>query len=330
MGNRTHNLFLSSVAVLLGAWAGPGLAAGPAILSAPDSASRSWSVQFDNDLLSGTHRDEDYSWGLGLTFAQDTKSATQVGLIAMTPRDLTVAVPLPEDRPYASLLFVTRAGIDVEETQGRATFSSITVGMLGLDAAEFLQRQIHGAIGGQDPRGWSHQISAGGEPTARILRAEQWLLLLAAPWTGGRPELKATLTGSAGYLTEIGAGLSLRWGRIESPWWTHTPELTDYIATPIGAFAGRRQGQPEFYFFAGGRVKARAYNAFLQGQFRHSDVRLASDDLARVQGEAWAGVVTGWPTLRITYTLRLASREVDTGNPARTLVWGAIAVDKAF
>lgn len=334
MGIKARKRIVGWVGLLLGAWAGLGLAAEPAVLSdgieARDPSSRFWSVQFDNDLLSGTHRDEDYSWGLAATFAHDEMSATQFGLIAMTPRDLTIKEPQANDRPYASLVFMTRAGIEVDAAAGRATYSSVTLGVLGLDAAEFLQRHIHSAFGGKDPQGWQHQVSAGGEPTARLVRAEQWLLVSSAPWAWGRPEIKATLSGSAGYLTEGSASVSMRWGRVESAWWTHTPELTDYIATPLKPATGRLNAQPDLYFFAGGRLKMRAYNAFLQGQFRHSDVRIESGDLSRWQGEAWAGLVTGWSTLRITYTLRLASREVETGSAARTLLWGGIAVDKSF
>lgn len=333
MENRARKRVTGWVGWLLGAWAGLSAAAEPAVLSTPGEGrepSRFWSVQFDNDLLSGTHRDEDYSWGLGATFAHGETSATQVGLIAMTPRDLTMDDPQVNDRPYASLVFVTRAGIDVDVAAGRATYSSVTFGVLGLDVAEFLQRRIHSAFGGKDPQGWQHQVSAGGEPTARLVRAEQWLLVSSAPWPWGRPEIKATAGGSVGFLTEASASVSLRWGQIDSAWWAHTPELTDYIATPIKPFTGRPLAQPDLYFFAGGRVKARAYNAFLQGQFRHSDLTIKSSDLSRWQCEAWAGVVTGWSSLRVTYTLRLATREVDSGSAARTLLWGGIAVDKSF
>ncbi len=320
------------VLLVLGAWAGLSHAAEPAIFSSraaeAPATQRSWSIQFDNDLFSGTHRDQDYSWGLAATFADSATTATQVGLIAMTPRDLLVD-EATSDRPYASLVFVTRAGMQVDEVAGRATYTSVTVGALGLGAAEFLQKNVHAALGGKEPHGWSRQVSNGGEPTARIVRAEQWLLVSGAPWAGGRPEIKATLSGSAGFLTEGSAAISLRWGRVTSAWWSHTPELTDYIATPIKTFNGVAV-EPDVYFFTGARLKARAYNALLQGQFRHSDVRVAADDVSRLQGEAWAGIVTSWSTLRVSYTLRIASPEVETGPASRTLLWGSIAVDKTF
>ena len=58
----------------------------------------------------------------------------------------------------------------------RARFSSFTFGMIGLHAAETLHRHVHRPIGNEMPQGWEHQISAGGEPTARYVEAQQWLL----------------------------------------------------------------------------------------------------------------------------------------------------------
>ncbi len=63
----------------------------------------------------------------------------------------------------------------------------------------------------------------------------------------------------------------MRAGRFNSPWWGFAPELTDYMAAPVPTENYR--GGRELYVFLGARVKARAYNAFLQGQFRDSDVR---------------------------------------------------------
>ena len=107
----------------------------------------------------------------------------------------------------------------------------------------------------------------------------------------GRVDVKTTVQGSVGFLTETSAAVSLRVGRFDTPWWSFAPELTDYIAAPtpveVAAACSAR-----LYFFAGARVKARAYNAFLQGQFRHSDVRYSYDEIEPLVAEAWIGVVT--------------------------------------
>ena len=106
----------------------------------------------------------------------------------------------------------------------------------------------------------------------------------------GRIDVKTTVQGSMGFLTETSAAVSSRIGRFDAPWWTFVPELADYIAapTPVEPLGVQR----EIYVFAGARVTARAYNAFLQGQFRHSDVRYSYDEIEPIVGQVWIGVMT--------------------------------------
>ncbi len=232
---------------------------------------------------------------------------------------------------FASLVFVTSSEIRVLEGGDRARFSSFTFGMLGLHAAEVIHRGVHKLVGDERPRGWEHQISAGGEPTARYVEAQQWLLNDLQTHRNGLPEVKVTLAGSAGYLTETSVALSTRWGRIQSPWWSFSPELGDYTSAPlapVSSFSGHNPA--EVFAFAGFRLKARAYNALLQGQFRHSDVRVDGNDLAHTQAEAWLGLATTWSELRITYALRYASAEMNTEPGRRGLIWAGINFERSL
>lgn len=324
---------------------------------------RGVSVQLDNDLFSGAHRDQDYSWGVAVTFASpegqriaapfdavrarleswltpprlaatgtlQQSHALQVGLLGMTPSTLRSADPLPDDRPYASLLFMSTAEMSVLEDIGRARFTSFTVGALGLKLAETLHRGVHKAVGNEVPLGWEHQIAAGGEPTFRYVHAEQWLLGHLDGEYANQPELKFTASGSAGYITEGSVAFSGRWGRIRTPWWSFAPELADYTVAPVAPRVERgASGLSEWFFFAGARLKARAYNALLQGQFRDSDVRVSSGDLARLQAEGWIGLSATWSDLRLTYTVRCASREMTREPGARSLIWAGVSVEKSF
>jgi hypothetical protein len=297
------------------------VSADPARAEGVDAAPIAFHV--DNDLFSGRSRDEDYSWGVSATFKQTQNSAWQTGVIAMTPRELTIAAPLAGERPYASLVYVTRAQLRVDPQRRRARYTSASLGALGLNVAHALQSTLHDAIGGDVPRGWQHQISDGGELTARLLHAHHWLLE-----ESDTSQLKMTLSASAGYLSETAAAIAWRGGHLGSDWWTHSPELTDYTPAPMPRSS--RNAPAESFFFAGVRVKARAYSALLQGQFRHSDVRVASDDVARVLGEAWVGATHSWKSMRMTYTLRVSTREIDSGPAARTLIWGGLEVEKVF
>lgn len=323
----------------------------------PYSGEGGYAIQLDNDLFSGAHRDEDYSWGGAVTFASPnpgkwtkplhdtrafldrwlvpdesarrgwapTQQATQIGIIAMTPETLRSPDPLYNDRPFASLLFVTSSEIRVLDGGDRARFSSFTFGMLGLHAAEAIHRAVHVLVDDERPLGWEHQISSGGEPTFRYVEAQQWLLNDVQSHRNGFPEVKLTASGSVGFLTEANLALSARWGRIQSPWWSFGPELGDYTAAPVAPVGSFSSYNPaEIFAFAGFRLKARAYNALLQGQFRHSEVRVQGDDLAHTQAEAWIGLATTWSDMRITYAIHYASAEMTTEPGRRGLIWAGI------
>jgi Uncharacterized protein conserved in bacteria (DUF2219) len=326
---------------------------GPATIREPGFA-----IHLDNDLFGGAGDDSDYSWGATLTVgspepgrlteplerarqniasllsdsdAAAVSRATQFGIIAMTPDDLKSALAVPDDRPYASLVFLTSSELRIDTNGDRSRFTSLTVGVLGTGVAEALQHGIHHVQGGIVPNGWSHQISEGGEPTARFVHAEQRLLGDTASRASGLRQTKLTLTASAGYLTEASAALSIRWGRIATPWWSFNPELGDYYPAPVAPFNGYSfGGSPEIYGFVGARVKAHAYNALLQGQFRHSDVRVASEDLERFQVEAWAGVTSAFSEWSLCYSVHVASHEISRAPADRTLVWATIAFARTF
>ena len=85
------------------------------------------------------------------------------------------------------------------------------------------------------------------------------------------------------------------------------------------------------FAFAGIRGKLRAYDAFLQGQFRHSDLTYGEGQLNQVLGEAWAGVelrtASGWA---VQYLARWESPELRSGIGSRSFLWGSIEIAKSF
>jgi hypothetical protein len=142
-------------------------------------------------------------------------------------------------------------------------------------------------------------------------------------------DVKTTMQASVGYLTETSAAVSVRLGRFGTPWWTFAPELHDYIASavPTQSRATRR----ELYVFAGGRLTARAYNAFLQGQFRHSEVRYTAAELEPLVAEAWAGVVMQvLDQTQLTYMLNYQTAEVRDGLAAHSTLWGGVQLNHSF
>jgi hypothetical protein len=330
--------------------------------SAQDDAWRTWlpereitgaRVHIDNDLFAGRDLDRDYTGGMALTLSgtaardgflsldpaltridelfQSSEPATvrharQIGLIAFTPSDIITDEAQQADRPYASLLFASNGRVRVDADDRGAWSSSLTVGVLGLRLSEGLHNAVHRAVGSEEPQGYEHQISAGGEPTARYTLARH-NLWYADPT--GRIDVKTTVQGSVGFLTETSAAVSLRVGRFDTPWWSFAPELTDYIAapTPVESLGLQR----EIYFFAGARVKARAYNALLQGQFRHSDVRYSFDEIEPIVAEAWVGVMTQlFPNTELSYALHYQTAELREGKAARDAFWGGVQLAHSF
>jgi hypothetical protein len=348
--SRVNGLRNTALAVLAASLAFSATAKGQSIDGRELSDVR---VQIDNDLFAGRDDDRDYTGGLAVTFsgesvrdnllsldgllsgidalaipgdAAQTHYAQQVGLMAFTPSDTLTREPEYDDRPYASLLFVSNGRVQVEADGRTAWSSSLTVGVLGLSLTENIHSAVHEVVGSERPRGYDHQISAGGEPTARYTLARH-NLWIANPT--GTIDVKTTVQGSVGFLTETSAAVSLRIGRFDTPWWSFAPELTDYIAAPVPSQA--RHAQREFYLFTGARLKARAYNAFLQGQFRDSEVRYSSDEIEPLLVEAWIGVVTEvFEQTQLSYTLRYQSAELRNGPATRDAVWGAVQLSHAF
>ena len=227
-----------------------------------------WTVHLDNDFLAFTRKDYDYTAGLSVTlgghdaagpkpFARalewidkksgfgagsdrkddETLRSFETGLLLFTPRDLDASEPLIDDRPYANLAYLSVSRLTHGPEPGIAHQSSLTIGVLGLPLVEELHRALHSGIGSRVPHGYAHQISRGGEPTARY--AVTRYRLLGSGRRAGQPyHLRLGLSGSVGYLTEASAELELRWGSADTPWWSSTPLVTDYAGHPPIRLAG--------------------------------------------------------------------------------------------
>jgi len=326
---------------------------------APDDAA-GWSIALDNDLFGARGTDRDYTGGLGVTvhgaqtanywwsldrllkhvdaslFArnanwQETQPlhALQAGIMIFTPQDITSSAVVENDRPYASLLFLTSGRDYVAADQRRTRYSALTFGVLGLRATTDTQEWVHQVIRSDEPRGSGNQVSQGGELTARYLTGGSRLRAQRFAFADKSVEMKTTWEMSAGYLTEANYSISTRFGIINSPWWTFNPERVDYMAQPAPLAPASDRG--ELYVFAGAKVRVRAYNAFLQGQFRDSVHTLSADDLNHVIGEAWIGITSRLSGgTQLSYTLHYETAEIREGVANRSPVWGAVTISHSF
>jgi hypothetical protein len=161
------------------------------------SQASSWAIGFDNDILVPGSRDQDYTYGTNLTcFGRNVDnhwaslhrglvlineavgldnliessikaSKIEYGLVGFTPEDISQAKAQPDDRPYASLVYISSSREQYYPDEEVSWQSTLTLGVLGLRIVGNIQGAIHPAIDGTSPMGWDKQVSAGGEPTAR-------------------------------------------------------------------------------------------------------------------------------------------------------------------
>ena len=321
-----------------------------------------WTIHVDNDLFALADRDRDYTAGVAFSLGGEGARtrvpflfraldgfdealavgpfapkghteghALEIGLLLFTPQDLAASAPLFDDRPYASLLYASTTTLRHDEERGVAYQTSLTLGLLGLPLAGELHKRVHDAFGSVEPRGYDHQISAGGEPTFRYTASRNQLL--ADGEVGGRPySLRLGTDASLGYVTEINSEIAVRWGRTRLAWWESPPGSSEYAGhPPVHGPRNGRGDRVEVLFDAGAKVRLRLYDAFLEGQFRHSDVEFSSGEVNHLLLETWLGITTVLKNgLSVSYTIRHQTKELDTGRGARSFTWASIGVAQQF
>jgi hypothetical protein len=351
-----------------GAAAAPASAAAPSSApsrsqpssNAAGTAGGHWSFRVDDDGLAFGHRDRDYTGGLAFTLSGaaarrawnpagalrwvneklglapphrgDTARmpGLEIGVQLFTPQDLRARAALTDDRPYASLVYLATS--ELSHTPGARTAyqSTLSFGFLGLPFAGQIQRAVHDLVDYTAPEGYAHQISAGGEPTLRYTAA-RYALLSAGGLGKHRYALRFDTQASAGYITEAAAGLAVIWGNADTPWWAPVPQLGDYAGQPELTARGRpaQARGKRFEIAAGVQLRARFYDALLQGQFRHSDVAYSYAQLEHALREAWIGAeIVFSDKLTVTYVLRRQSRELKTGRGAQGFTWAGITITR--
>jgi hypothetical protein len=320
-----------------------------------DVKRRARAFQIDDDFLGLAQHDRDYTAGVYFTLTDDGAPARalplsrrldwtdaltrfsklrvdaaseayslEIGIRLFTPSDLEAENPLPDDRPYANLAYLAGSKLTVDAGGRTALKSTLSLGMLGLPIVGALHRGLHELIASPLPNGYSHQISNGGEPTLRYAISRQ--RLLASGMHGDRPySLHYGVGASVGYLSDLSTELVLRSGPLRVPWWS-APMSSGYGGQPATLTrlgAGSSRG---VIFEAGIQSRLRLYNAFLQGQFRHSEVTFSSGQLERVLVEGWAGVAFRFENgLELNYAIHRQSREIARGTGARAFTWGQLS-----
>lgn len=324
--------------------------------------STGWELTIDNDLLVSPGIDNDYTGGIA--FAMGGRKAAsaafsldrllsridrgvtldnrlgrfhayhqiQFGVIAFTPDNIMAERPQLTDRPFADLLFLENSRFYIDDENNRTYRTALTIGVLGSGFAAAAQRAIHRLSGSNQATGYDYQISDGGELTARYTVSRQSRLASISGGGGNTLDLKYAIEANIGYLTESSVTLAMRWGQVASPWWQFAPSRSNYLPQVMPKVGidplGKRR---ESYVWTAMTVRARVYNAFLQGQFQNSDVSLSSAELNHLIGEISAGFATSisrqW---QLSYSLHLQTNEIKKGAGARNVSWGGLLISRRF
>ncbi len=162
-------------ALLLAVLAFPSMAAEPLSISSPPSGSEI-QLFIENDMLAHTDRyyTNGFKLGIGLPFEllespaaevlrsidSDNGDGIQVGLFLgqslYTPRDITLATPQQNDRPWAAWLYL--GGVAQRARNNRLDTVEFDVGVVGPAAlGEPIQKAWHRLIDTRAPRGWDNQ-----------------------------------------------------------------------------------------------------------------------------------------------------------------------------
>jgi lipid A 3-O-deacylase len=281
-----------------------------------------FSVVVENDLF--THTDRGYTSGVRaswVTAPDDTPQwavnfARQLPLFAgwgvvrteyaiqqaiFTPRDTDLAIPDPNDRPYAGSLSASFGLIG--ETGPLLDQLSLSVGVVGpASLARQAQKLVHDVLGEDSPRGWNYQLR--NEPTIQLRYQRSWRALAAYAFNS---DYGIDVTPHAGIAlgnmyTFANGGVTFRIGKDLQQ--DYGPPRVGPSVPGAGYFVPRTKFG--WYFFAGVEGRAVARNIFLDGNSFVDSAHVSKRVfVADVQG----GLAMTYDRLRLSYTQVWRSKE---------------------
>ncbi|MCW9015110.1 MAG: lipid A deacylase LpxR family protein [Gammaproteobacteria bacterium] len=242
-----------------------------------------------------------------------------LGTVAFTPDNLSDTAAIYDDRPYASLIYLSNKRVRADYKN--AVAAEVRLGVLGTRFTEYWQTRFHTTYRSLadddepvDPLGWSHQISDGGELTMLLRLTNSRLKQgLSSP---GDYDVATTWGASLGYQTNLHVGAAFRAGSIKSPFWS-----LPYDPVNRGSFLPKRS-KNEWYFWAAFRAHAVIYDVLLQGQFRDSDVTYAADEIERFVYDAATGLTLGFDDSQLTFSTNAKSADLKAMD--RNQIWGSV------
>lgn len=281
-------------------------------------------LMVENDLF--YHSDRDYTNGIALAWGPSPEPTPDwaltiarlvpwfpkegavghgyaIGQNMYTPRDITVANPPPNDRPYGGWLYGSM-GMGIE-TGRQLDLVTLTLGVVGpASKAEQAQKAVHRIVGSPQPQGWDTQLK--NELGILLTYQRSWRALASTNLDG----LAIDLTPDAGFAlgnvyTYANTGLTLRYGKNLTM--DYGPARIQPSTLGTGYFATKENFT--WYLFTGYEMRAVARNIFLDGNTFQSSRSVTKEPFV---GDFQWGFVTVWRGVRMTYTHVVRTREFKT------------------
>lgn len=238
-----------------------------------------------------------------------------LGQSMFTPRDISLDVPDPNDRPYAGFLY---GGVGlVSDTGTRLDSLELQLGVVGpASLAEETQKAVHTITGSQQPEAWDTQLH--NEPALVLTYERKWRGLWEFSPFGFGADITPHVGGSLGNVyTHAAAGLTLRVGE-DLPSDYGPPRIRPSL--PGSDFFVPTQDFG-WYVFAGVEGRAVARNIFLDGNTFEDSRDVEKKNFI---GDVQAGVAVTFWGIRLAYTHIFRTKEFDGQDKADQ--FGAVSV----
>ena len=253
---------------------------------------------------------------------KDIVYSFMLGTLAYTPDDLSDSQPIFNDRPYSSLIYLSNKRV---RTDGRnALAAEVLLGLMGSKLPGEFQTGFHSMYrevfdleptdDPVEPKGWRNQISDGGELTLRLRLTNSRLQeKLSIP---KRLDVTTTMGLALGFQTNANLGFAIRAGKLRSPFWS-----LPYDPVNRGNFVPSK-AENEWYLWTAFNARFVGYDALLQGQFRHSDVRFSYDEIEHIVYDGGVGLTLGFDASQLTISANMKSADLKI--EPRKQLWGGI------
>ncbi|MGF1543545.1 MAG: lipid A deacylase LpxR family protein [Parvularculaceae bacterium] len=234
---------------------------------------------------------------------RDVRQSFAIGQSIFTADDITVAEPLPDQRPYAGWLYAEYSVLS--QNYRGADVVTMQAGVVGSSAqGEAVQNLWHDLIAGPRAQGWDNQIDD--EVAINVSYDHMWRPRrifggdrFAADWSpsAGADFGNVRIDAHAGMTFRIGRGLKNDYG---------PPRIAPALGGVAYVAPRSRFG---WHLFAGMEGRAVVHDIFLDGSlFRRGDPSVPSRVFV---GDFQGGIVLQFRKTQFTYTYVHRTREFD-------------------